>query len=97
MREYGNAPSPTATHFQSSKLWMLLSYLLYLFLDQMTILIGLKVCGEEGEGGPGGEADGENSGQTFYSLLQKLEAGKTAFLLEYFPQSSPVLVVCYNV
>jgi len=45
----------------------------------------------------GGEADGENSGQTFYSLLQKLEAGKTAFLLEYFPQSSPVLVVCYIV
>ena len=55
MREYvAMPPPPTPTFLKASKLWMLLSYLLYLFLDQLTILIGLKVCGEEGEGGPGG-------------------------------------------
>ena len=64
----------------------------------MTILIGLKVCEGEGEGGAGGgRLMGKIAIKTFYSLLQKLEAGKTAFLLEYFPQSSPVLVVCYIV
>ena len=73
------------------------SFLLYLLLDQMTILIGLKVCEGEGEGGAVGGADGENSGQTFYSLLQNLKEEKLPFLLEYFPQSSPVLVVCYIV
>ena len=54
---------------------------------------------EKGKGGPGGGGRlmGKIAVNTFYSLLQKLEVGKTAFLLEYFPQSSPVLVVCYIV
>ena len=52
---------------------------------------------EKGKGGPGGRLMGKIAVKTSYSLLQKLEVGKTAFLLEYFPQSSPVLVVCYIV
>ena len=56
------------------------SFLLYLFLDQMTILIGLKVCEGEGEGGAGGEADGENSDQNILFTSSKLEGGKTALL-----------------
>ena len=63
------------------------SYLLYLFLDQplMTIFLGLKVCGGEGEGGPGGEADGENSGQKhFIHFFKNLKQEKLPFLLEYF-------------
>ena len=73
------------------------SFLLYLFLDQKTILLGLKVCGVEGREDQGGGWWEKIAVITFYSLLQKLEVGKTAFLLEYFPQSSPVLVVCYIV
>ena len=75
-----SAPSPTATFFQPSKLWMLLScYTCY--LDQLTILIGLKVCEGEGEGGAGGgEADGENSDKNILFTSSKLEGGKTALL-----------------
>ena len=76
-----SAPSPTATFFQPSKLWMLLScYTCY--LDQLTILIGLEVCGGEGEGGTrGGERlMGKIAVKTFYSLLQKLEVGKNCLL-----------------
>ena len=76
-----SAPSPTPTFFQPSKLWMLLScYTCY--LDQLTILIGLEVCGGEGEGGTRGwgEADGENSGKNILFTSSKLEGGKTALL-----------------
>jgi len=59
----------------------MLLFLLYLCLDQLTILIGLKVCEEEGEGGAGGgEADGENSDQNILFTSSKLEGGKTALL-----------------
>ena len=64
----------------------------------MTILIGLKVCEGEGEGGAGGgRLMGKIAIKPFYSLLQNLKEEKLPFLLEYFPQSSPVLVVCYVV
>ena len=75
MREYvAMPPPPTPTFLKASKLWMLLSYLLYLFLDQLTILIGLKVCGEEGED------DGENSDKNILFTSSQLEGGKTALL-----------------
>ena len=75
MREYvAMPPPPTPTFLKASKLWMLLYYLLYLFLDQLTILIGLKVCGEEGED------DGENSDKNILFTSSQLEGGKTALL-----------------
>ena len=64
------------------------SYLLYLFLDQLTILIGLKVCEGEGEGGAGGgEADGENSGQKhFIHFFKNLKQEKLPSCLNIFPR-----------
>ena len=55
----------------------------------------MKERGREEQGGGG--ADGENSDLNILFTSSQLEGGKTAFLLEYFPQSSPVLVVCYIV
>jgi len=55
----------------------------------------VKKRGREEQGG--GRLMGKIAIKTFYSLLQNLKEEKLPFLLDYFPQSSPVLVVCYIV